>query len=856
MTRPPQARNTTSARVRTGSLLRLHAAGAAGVILVLAGIAAQAPAASASAGRAASPAQPKLTGASAPRPPGNRYRQRPVKLPPTVSVGNGPDGEVTDPATHTLYTSNQNDNSVSVVNTAHCHAGDTAGCAQHVHSVSLPAGASPEGIAIDVATGTLYVANIGSNTISVVNTRTCNAVHFSGCGQAPASAKDPRGPIALAVDPASDTVYVTDVGDNFSGKGRTVTVINGATCNGHRHTGCGQTPPTVRVGRGPDGVAVDPATQTVYVVNDGPTNNSHTVSVINAATCNGQRHSGCGQTAATIQIGHGPFWIALDQATHTAYTANFTDSTVSVINTATCNAHRHSGCGQRTATVPVGFAPWALAIDSAQRTVFVANNHDDTMSAINSATCDAAHRSGCGHQPATSQVGKGPQAVITDPATGTVYAANFTDSTVSVIDPARCNAARTRGCRHPAPTAKVGAGPDGLAVDRGTSTVYVANGGNNTVSVISAATCNARRRAGCARPAATIHAGPGPAGVAVDQATDTVYVADAGGDTVSVINGAACNARRHSGCSQTPPSVTVGASPFGIAVDQATNSVYVTSLGANDLGDTVSVIDGATCDATHHSGCGQTAPTVKVGTGPFGIAVSQATDTIYVANTGQLFAGVLGHTVSVINGATCNGVQHTGCGLAPATVTVGPAPFGIAISQATNTIYVANNNGGDGPSSLSVIDGATCDGTNTTGCGTTPPVIPGVGRAPNGIALDQMTHTVYTANAFDATVSVVNVTRRPIRHPSGQPPRVAVGSAPEAIAIDHGNHTIYIADTFSGTISILPGQPVRAAAYSPEQPTRLWTPAPRPGLGAGLCEVVITECPKGSLEGRSRPASA
>jgi DNA-binding beta-propeller fold protein YncE len=224
----------------------------------------------------------------------------------------------------------------------------------------------------------------------------------------------------------------------------------------------------------------------------------------------------------------------------------------------------------------------------------------------------------------------------------------------------------------------------------------------------------------------------------------------------------------------------------------------------------VSVIDGATCNGTHHSGCGQTAPTVTVGTGPFGIAVSQATDTVYVANTGQLFAGVFGHTVSVINGATCNGVQHTGCGQTPATVTVGPAPFGIATNQATNTIYVANNNGGDGPASLSVINGATCDGSNTTGCGKTPPAIPGVGRAPNGIAFDQTTHTVYTANFFDATVSVVNITPRAIRRPSGQPPRVAVGSAPEAIVINHANHTIYVVNSFDGTISILPEQPVRA----------------------------------------------
>ena len=80
----------------------------------------------------------------------------------------------------------------------------------------------------------------------------------------------------------------------------------------------------------------------------------------------------------------------MDQATHTAYTANNTDSTVSVINTATCNARRHSGCRQHTSAVPVGFRPWALTIDSAQHTAFVANNQDDTLSALNTLTCDAA----------------------------------------------------------------------------------------------------------------------------------------------------------------------------------------------------------------------------------------------------------------------------------------------------------------------------------------------------------------------------------------------------------------------------------------------------------------------------------
>ena len=72
-------------------------------------------------------------------------------------------------------------------------------------------------------------------------------------------------------------------------------------------------------------------------------------------------------------------------------------------------------------------------------------------------------------------------------------------------------------------------------------------------------------------------------------------------------------------------------------------------------------------------------------------------DSIYVANTGPEGGAVsaLGHTVSLIDGATCDGTDQAGCGGAAATVTVGVAPFGIAVDQSTNEIYVANNNGGD-----------------------------------------------------------------------------------------------------------------------------------------------------------------
>lgn len=224
---------------------------------------------------------------------------------------------------------------------------------------------------------------------------------------------------------------------------------------------------------------------------------------------------------------------------------------------------------------------------------------------------------------------------------------------------------------------------------------------------------------------------------------------------------------------------------------------------------TVSVIDATTCNATQHSGCGQAPPTVTVGVDPMGIAVNPVTNTVYVTNRGP--GGVGGNTVSVIDGTTCNGVQHSGCGHTPASVTVGPAPFGIAIGQATNTIYVANNNGGDGPATLSVINGTICDSVNMTGCGQHPRTLPGVGRAPNGIAFDPSSGTVYTANFFDATVSEVDVSSHAA---SSYPPRVAVGRLPEAVAIDPANQTIYVTNIGDGTVSILPEQPVGASGIT------------------------------------------
>jgi DNA-binding beta-propeller fold protein YncE len=82
-----------------------------------------------------------------------------------------------------------------------------------------------------------------------------------------------------------------------------------------------------------------------------------------------------------------------------------------------------------------------------------------------------------------------------------------------------------------------------------------------------------------------------------------------------VIDGRRCDASDVSRCSAPWPTVQIGDLPSTVAVDQATDPVYVTVDGDN----TVAVFNGATCNAQDTSGRGQAPAHVRVGPGPFGI---------------------------------------------------------------------------------------------------------------------------------------------------------------------------------------------------------------------------------------------
>jgi serine/threonine protein kinase, bacterial len=168
----------------------------------------------------------------------------------------------------------------------------------------------------------------------------------------------------------------------------------------------------------------------------------------------------------------------------------------------------------------------------------------------------------------------------------------------------RSDATVTSGCAAVPPSVPVGkASADlnvGYALDPLTGTLYVTNWADNTLSMIDTTSCNATIISGCARPPHTVHVGRGPDGVAVNPATHSVYVSNITDNTLSVLDAATCNAKIFSGCStQHPRLLSTGLAPQYVAVDPATDTIYV----ANGDDATVSVFDGATCDAVVTSGC-------------------------------------------------------------------------------------------------------------------------------------------------------------------------------------------------------------------------------------------------------------
>ncbi len=271
-----------------------------------------------------------------------------------------------------------------------------------------------------------YVANINSNTVSVVNIPTGQVVNTISVGS---------GPWGTAISPDQTQVYITN------NHGNNVSVINAAS---------GSVVATIPVQSSPFGAAFTPDGTGVYVVNGS----SNSVSVINPAT----------QTVfATVPVQNSPVGVAMAPTSNGtfAYVTNSASNSVSVIAV---------GSNPTVVqTIPVGTGPRWVTVSPNSMWAYVENAGSNNVSVISVATNQVT---------ATISVGTSPFGAAFTPDSSTVYVANSGSNNVSVIDTQSGTVIGTvPGLNNPAQVA--------LTLDG--SAAYVTNLNANTVSVIATA---------------------------------------------------------------------------------------------------------------------------------------------------------------------------------------------------------------------------------------------------------------------------------------------------------------------------------------------------------------------------------
>jgi YVTN family beta-propeller protein len=352
-------------------------------------------------------------------------------------------------------------------------------------------------------------------------------------------------------------------------------------------------------------------------------------------------------------------------------------------------------------------------------------------------------------------------------------------------------------------TVPAGGGAYAVAVNPATNQIYVANWLDGTVTVIDGTTLSTT----------TVRVGSTPWSLAVNAVTNKIYVANSGSNTVTVIDGTNNSVIK---------TVSVGGYPESVAVNPATNKIYV----ANESSNTVTVIDGTNNTVI---------ATVSVGTGPVWLAVNPATNNIYAANIcGYDPSCYSPGTVTVIDGTNNTVIATVFVGSDPrfaavnpvtnkiyvvnyadntvtvidgtndsviATVSVGSNPLYAAVNPVSNKIYVT----GDGSNNVTVIDG-----TNDSVIKTVP-----AGSYPYWLAVNPVTNTIYVPNWMSNDVTVINGANDSVIK------TLSVGNGPDTAAVNPATNKVYVPNSSSGSVSVIAGANATALQLVPVTPCRL-----------------------------------
>ena len=321
----------------------------------------------------------------------------------------------------------------------------------------------------------------------------------------------------------------------------------------------GDTAPSVEL-ISPRGIVLNPASNKVYAVDPG----HHAVAIIDVAA----------HTSRSVKVGDDPLAIAVNSASDRVYVLNTTSGTVSVLDGKTDAV---------IATVNVGKWPYVLAANPGENKVYVSNIFSNAITIIDGTT-NTAKTVNAGSADAIAIDSKRNKAFLLGYEASSLIVLNGSDNSLSRM---------LTGAIH----------LWGIALDETAGTLYVTRIGNGDVVAID-------ENSNTFTP---IGAGQLPCAVAVNAKTNTVYVANYGDDSVTVIDGAKRVA---------VATIPVGSHPQAIAVDSQNNLIYV----ANMHGNSVTVIDGSSSKVV---------ATLPAGSHPYAIALDADGAALFVANLGE-----------------------------------------------------------------------------------------------------------------------------------------------------------------------------------------------------------------------------
>ena len=681
-------------------------------------------------------------------------------------------------------------------------------------------------IAVNPITNMVYTCDNGSFNVTVINGSTNTKVTDISTGS--------LLPVTIAVNPVTDMIYVVDP-DNPD-----LLVIDGST--NAPAVLPNSNPNPITIGSTPSSIAVNPVTNRIYVANMS----SNNVSVVDGST--GSLITNVQDTSASE-----PVAVAVNPVTDQIYVANMGSSNTSVIDG---QLNTVTDISTSAGTSSIGTS---IAVDIATNLAYVANSGNGTVTVINGYTL----------LPTTQlTVQAEAREIAVNPITHKVYAAPgvFSESVgVSVID-AATNTVTT-------PMYPAGTSPWAVAVDPVSNTIFVANNSNGTVSVIDGGT-------NTPDPASPITVGTNPNALVVDPINDLIYVSNSGSSSVSVINGQALssppstvlldnntspnllafnpvlNQVYGASTSQgvgfsfpggnlspvTPGPFFAGSTPIAIGTNPALGYNYALFSDTNSLqisdvhgGGAVPVCSGPTAadintvTNTIYVACGGSTGTLDAiqgadsfeptGTSTFinltnsssnskAVVVNPVTNTIYVTdepgeNVSYLYvvSASNNNAVATINLAIDNCYAVTS----------------LAVNIASNKIYLlCTGNDNEPPAQVEVFDGATNTKIATLPIGT-------ANTLQNEIAANPVTGNIYALAYQNPNGGVYVYTENALVDNSLTV--TSIGLQPNAN--NSGNTTVTTSPVFAFTASnnLVPSGPLTGVYFQADTTQGAWTPA-------------------------------